>query len=160
MNMKVQDVMTSNVKSCRRDASLAEVAAMMWENDCGTLPVLNDAGQVIGMITDRDVAIAVATKDRLAAEIKVNEVISGSLYSCASGEDIRSALKTMQHEKVRRLPVINEDGLLQGILSMNDIVLRAEEAKGKYEPELSYGDTMKTLRAICEHHSQKATAQA
>jgi CBS domain-containing protein len=158
--MKVQDVMTSYVKSCRYGTNLAEAAAMMWEHDCGTLPVLNDAGQVIGMITDRDIAVAVATKGRLASEIKVNEVISGNLYSCTLDEDIQSALKTMRHEKVRRLPVVNEDGLLQGILCMNDIALRAEEARGKYVPELSYEDAMSTLKAICEHRPHKAAAHA
>jgi CBS domain-containing protein len=152
--------MTSNVKSCQPETNLAEAAALMWDNDCGTLPVLNDAGRVIGMITDRDIAIATATKGRLASEIRVNEAMSGNLFSCALGEDTKSALKTMRHEKVRRLPVVNHDGLLQGILSLNDIVLRAEEAKGKYVPDLSYEDAMSTLKAICEHRPHRAAAHA
>ena len=143
--MKVQEVMTSNVRACRYDTNLAEAAAMMWEHDCGTLPVLNDAGRVIGMITDRDIAIAAGTRGRPAPEIKISEVISGNLYSCTLDEDVKSALKTMRHEKVRRLPVVNEAGLLQGILCLNDIALRAEEASGKYVPELSYEDAMSTL---------------
>jgi CBS domain-containing protein len=66
----------------------------------------------------------------------------------------------MRHEKVRRLPVVNDSGMLQGILCMNDIVLRAEEAEGKREPELSYEDAMSTFKAICEHRPLKAAAKA
>ena len=83
----------------------------MWDYDCGALPVVNEAGHVIGMITDRDIAIAAATKRRPAAEIAVSEVISGNVCSCVRDDDIKSALKTMRHEKVRRLPVVKADGI-------------------------------------------------
>lgn len=156
--MKVQDVMTSNVKSCRPEINLAAAAALMWEHDCGVLPVVDGAGQVIGMITDRDIAIAAAIKGRPASQIAVGEVISGKVYSCTLDEDVKAALKTMRHEKVRRLPVVNDGGMLQGILSLNDIVLRAEEAKGKHLPELSYEDVVGTLKAVCEHRPHQAAA--
>jgi CBS domain-containing protein len=158
--MKVKDVMTSNVKSCRPEASLAAGATMMWEYDIGVLPVVNEAGKVLGMITDRDIAIAAATKGRPATEIPVQELISGRLYPCHQNDDVHTALKTMRQERVHRLPVVNEDGMLQGILSMNDIVNRAEESRGKREPKLSYEDAMSTLKAICEHRPLKAAAHA
>ncbi|MCI0337757.1 MAG: CBS domain-containing protein [Acidobacteria bacterium] len=158
--MKVQDVMTSNVNSCRPETNLAVVAAMMWDEDCGVMPVVNDVGKVVGMITDRDIAIAVATKGRLASEIPVSEVITDRVHSCTVGEDIKSALKTMRHEKVRRLPVVNDDGLLQGILCTNDLVLRAEEARGKHVPDLPYEDVMSTIKAICEHRPRTTAASA
>jgi CBS domain-containing protein len=158
--MKVEDVMTSDVKTCRPDINLAAVAAMMWEYDIGALPVVDDSGRAMGMITDRDVAIAVATKGRSASEIPASDVISGRVYPCHPNDDIRTALKTMRHEKVRRLPVVNDSGMLQGILCMNDIVLRAEEARGKREPELSYEDAMSTFKAICEHRPLRAAASA
>lgn len=149
--MKVQDVMTSEVRTCRPETSLAAAATMMWENDCGVLPVVNHDNRVIGMITDRDIAIAVGTKGRPAPEISTGEVITRKVCSATLDEDIHIALKTMRHERVRRLPVTNRDGMLQGILSLNDILLRAEEEKGKHQPELSYDDAMSTLKAICEH---------
>lgn len=90
------------------------------------------------MITDRDIAIAAATKGRLATEINVGEVISGNVYACVLDENVNSALKTMRRERVRRLPVIGSDGKLAGTLSINDIVLRAGEAKGKQAPEIPY----------------------
>ncbi|HEY9434110.1 MAG TPA: CBS domain-containing protein [Blastocatellia bacterium] len=93
----------------------------------GALPVVNRENRVIGMITDRDIAIAAATKARLASEIPVSEVISRKVYSATPDEDIHTTLKTIRHEKVGRLPIVNRDGMLQGILSLNDIALRAEE---------------------------------
>jgi CBS domain-containing protein len=133
---------------------------IMWDGDCGVIPVVNDEGKVVGMITDRDIAIASATRGRLASDIPVSEVITGQVYSCTLDEDIKSALKTMRHEKVGRLPVVNDEGLLQGILCMNDAVLRAEEARGKHVPDLSYEDVMSTMKAICEHRPRAASAVA
>lgn len=156
--MKVQDVMTSNVMTCRPEDNLATVATKMWEDDIGVLPVVDEAGKIKAMITDRDIAIAAATKGRPAKDISVREVVSERLYPCHPNDDVQAALKTMRHEKVRRLPVVNEDGILQGILCMNDLVLRAEEAKGRREPDISYEDAMNTLKAICEHRPLKAAA--
>lgn len=156
--MKVQDVMNSHVQSCQPDTNLAAAAGVMWDHDCGVLPVVNDVGQVIGMITDRDIAMAAATKGRQAGEIPVRDVLSGHVYSCAPDDDIHAALKTMRHAKVRRLPVVNAEGQLQGILCLNDIALRAEEAHGRHVPEISYDDAMSTLKAVCEHRPAKMAA--
>lgn len=101
------------------------------------------------MITDRNIAIAVATQGRLASGIPASDVVSGKVYSCYPNDDVRTALKTLRHEKAHRSPVVNDSGILQGILCMNDIVIRAEEARGRREPELSYEDVMITLKAIC-----------
>jgi CBS domain-containing protein len=158
--MKVQDVMTSEVKSCRPETSLAVAAVMMLNYDCGALPVVNDENKVIGIITDRDIAIAAATKARLASEIPVGEVISRKVYSAMPNEDIHAALKTMRHEKIRRLPIVNRDGMLQGILSLNDIALRAEEEEGRRHPELTYEGAMSTFKAICEHRPARRAAAA
>jgi len=149
--MKAEDIMTRNVMACRPEASLAQVAALMWDYDCGAMPVVDDSNRVTGMITDRDIAIAAATKGRRATDISVGEVMSGNVYACARDEDVKSALKTMRREKVRRLPVIGPDGKLAGILSFNDVVLRAEEGKGRQTPEISYDDVMSTFKAVCEH---------
>jgi CBS domain-containing protein len=149
--MKVQDVMTRNVKSCHPESSLAQAAVLMWDYDFGVLPVVDDQDRVMGLITDRDIAIAAATKGRLTTETAVGEVMSGNVYACALDEDVKSALKTMRREKVRRLPVIGNDGKLAGILSINDVVLRAEEVRVGQAPEISYEDIASTFKALCEH---------
>lgn len=158
--MKVFDVMTSEVRSCRPETNLAEVATLMWEHDCGALPVVNHENRVIGMVTDRDIAIAVGTKGRPAAQIPVSELMTGNVYLALLDDDIHNALKTMRHEKVRRLPIINKEGFLQGVLSLNDIVLRAEVEKGRHHPELTYEDAMSTMKAVCEHRPGLQAAAA
>ncbi len=149
--MKAKDVMTRNVKSCHPETNLSQVAALMWDYDFGAMPVVDEGDRVMGMITDRDIAIAAATSGRRATEITVGEVMSGNVYACALDEEISSALKTMRREKVRRLPVIGADGKLAGILSLNDIVLHAGESRGREIPEIPYEEVMSAFKAVCKH---------
>ena len=147
--MKVQDVMTYDVQTCRPETNLADAAMRMWRGDCGILPIIADGQKVVGVITDRDICVAAATKHRDPANIRVKEVMSGKVYGCSCDTDIHEALKIMQQKQVRRLPIISaEDGRLQGILSMNDVALKA---KADREAELSAEDVENTLRAICAH---------
>lgn len=150
--MKVKDVMTAGAKACLPEASLAAAASLMWENDCGALPVVSVEDKVVGMITDRDICFGATTKNRPASEIAVAEVIAGQVFACTPEDDIREALKTMRRERVRRLPVVGADGRLRGIVSMNDVVLKAEEQSNDDVPELSYGDVVQTYKAICAHN--------
>lgn len=154
--MKVQEVMTGDARTCGPDTNLAAVAMIMWETDCGAVPVLDDAGKVIGMITDRDICMAAATKNREASRIAVGEVITGDVFSCRPEDDLSDALKTMRNEQVRRLPVIGGDGELCGVLSVNDVLLRAEVAGGKKTQALSYAEAVDTLKSICEHRAPQA----
>jgi CBS domain-containing protein len=149
--MKVQDIMTRDVQCCGPDINLAAAAKMMWDSDCGVLPVLNVEGRVLGVITDRDICVAVATRNKLPSEITVWETVTGKACTCRDTDDVHTALEIMKREKVRRLPVVDEDGFLQGMLSMNDLVLNAEETKAKKAPALSYEDVMYTLKAISAH---------
>lgn len=149
--MKVHDVMTEDVKFCRPETNLAAAAAIMWENDCGALPIVADGGKAIGVITDRDIAIALGTRNKQAAEIPVMEVMSGELFATSPDEDIHTALKLMRKEKVHRLPVINPQGKLEGILSLNDVALHAVHPNGKTMPAFNYEDVVSTLKAVCEH---------
>jgi CBS domain-containing protein len=147
--MKVQDVMTDEVQTCRPETNLADAAMRMWRNDCGVLPVVADGQKVVGMITDRDICMAAATKHRDPANIRVKEVISGKVYGCSADTEIHEALKIMQRKQVRRLPIVSaENGTLQGILSMNDIALKAEAGR---KAELTAEDVEGTMRGICAH---------
>lgn len=147
--MKISEIMTSEVITCQRGTNLAEAATRLWDNDCGVLPVVDDDGKVVGLISDRDICIAVITKNKLASEIAVGEVISGNaVFSCAADEDINQALRAMRQHQVRRLPVTGADETLEGILSINDVVLAAENEQGQ---GVSFEDAMMTLKAICKH---------
>jgi len=149
--MKVQDVMNYNVQSCRPETNLADAAMQMWRGDFGILPVVAPARKVVGMITDRDICMAGATKHRDLTNIRVKEVMSGKVYGCSPDTDIREALKIMQQKQVRRLPIISaETGRLEGILSLNDLALKA---RAERNAELSAEDLENTLRAICTHRT-------
>ena len=158
--MKVKEVMTVDPTAIWLTDSLRTAAQTMWQNDCGIVPILKDGKTVVGVITDRDVCMATAMRDRPQSSISVEEVMSPSVYSVKPDDDVRKALELMQEHKVRRLPVLNADGELKGMLSMNDLVLRAEEPNGKKKPRLSFQDVMKTYKAICEHPVPMTAAAA
>jgi len=124
---------------------------MMWDSDCGALPVLNVEGKVLGMITDRDICMAAATKNRPPSQITVWETITPRAFTCRPTEDVHVALDLMKRKQVRRLPVVDEDGILQGMVSVNDIILQAGAAQWKKSPELSIEDLMSTLKGISAH---------
>lgn len=157
--MKVQEIMTSEVQSCSPENDLATAATMMWNYDCGCVPVVDGEGQVIGMVTDRDICMAVATRLRTASEITVGEVMTGEVHACAPDEDVKNALDVMREKKLRRLPVVATDGALIGILSINDVVLHAEKGAGKHH--VAHKDVMATLKTLCAHRApQPASARA
>jgi CBS domain-containing protein len=145
--MKVIDVMTGTAFYCSPHTNLGSAAELLWNQNCGILPIV-DNQKVVGVVTDRDLFIALGTRNRLPAEITVGEVSSGTVHLCYADEDIHTALETMAREKVRRLPVINRKGILQGVLSMDDIVIRAEPRKPGVLSELSYEDVMGALKKI------------
>ena len=158
--MKVKEIMTANPKACTLTDNLAEAARLMWEADCGIVPVVAESGKVVGLITDRDICMSAMIKGRTESNIAVEDAISGKLFACRPEDDIHTALKTMRENKVRRLPVVAADGKLQGMLSMNDVVLKAAEAGDKKTPELSYGDVVNTYKSICQHRLPMQQAQA
>lgn len=147
--MKVRNLMTSDVKTCRPDTNLAEAVRDMWEGDCGALPVVSDEGRVIGVITDRDICIAVATKARPADRIAVREVAGNQPVTCLAGDDAKAALQSMKAHKIRRLPVVDADGHVKGMLSLSDIVTHA----GAATPSAM----VSALASICEHRPTGVT---
>lgn len=148
--MKVKDVMTPNAQAIWLTESLADAAKLMWENDCGVLPIIKDGRKVVGVITDRDICMASAVRDRNPSAISVEEVMSGLVYGIGPEDEIDQALQTMQEHHIRRLPVIDTDGELQGIMSMNDVVLHVG-ADGATEEAIDYKEVLKTFQAICQH---------
>ena len=145
--MRVEDVMTKDVSCCNPGTSAAAAAEMMLSRDCGVLPVLEDSGQLVGMVTDRDLFIALGTQNRPAAELQVGAIMRQDPSLCAPEDDVRNALKTMAQQRVHRLPVVDKSGELKGILSMNDVVLQPQaETNGVFKD-----DVIRTLKAICEH---------
>ncbi len=150
--MKVQDVMMGTPATCNSGTNLGAAIEILWNRNCGILPVVNAENQVVGIVTDRDLCIALGTRNRLPGEITVAEVVSGKVFSCKPADDIQTALATMAQEQVRRLPVINVEGKLEGILSMDDVTLHAEPRTSGKHPELSFEDVAVTLKKLYAPH--------
>jgi CBS domain-containing protein len=149
--MEVRRIMTSNVAACSPDTNLSAAASLMWQYDCGVIPVIDWNRKVVGVITDRDICMAAAMSNRPASQIAVSEVISGEVFACAPEDEVGEALATMQRRQVLRLPVVDKDGALQGILSMNDIVLRAEDGRKSAGDGISYSEVINTRKVIGQH---------
>lgn len=151
--MKVKEIMTGSPSVCDLNESLAEAAKTMWDADCGVLPVLKDGKEVVGVITDRDICMAMAMRHCSPAGVSVEEVISGEVYSVAPQDEVQKALELMQQKQVLRLPVISPEGELEGMLSMNDVVLKAQRKANGKTPEIKYADVVDTYKAICAHRT-------
>ena len=109
--------------------SLARAADMMWQKDCGVVPVVDADKRVVGMITDRDICIAVGSRDCKASEIKAEEFCADNIIACQPDEKIKDALKKMGKNKIKRLPVTSQSGELVGIISLSDILPATEKDK-------------------------------
>lgn len=127
--MKVQDVMTREVGFCRAEDNLAGAANIMWDKDCGAVPIVDAENRVVGMITDRDVCIAVATRDARASEIGVAEFCREKIIACAPDDKLKDVLKKMAKNQVKRLPVVSQNQELIGIISITDILLSTDNDK-------------------------------
>jgi CBS domain-containing protein len=145
--------MTRSPFYCQPETNLASATELMWEGDCGFLPVVENDGKVFGVVTDRDICIALGTRNCLPSDVTVKDVIAAQrLYFCHPDDDIHEALKIMQEAKVRRLPVMTHEGALVGVISMDDIVARSEPARTGKPQELSNDEVVKSFRAITERH--------
>ena len=152
--MQVKQLMTSDIATCRPDTNLAVVAKLMWDKDCGFVPVVDAAGKIAGVITDRDICIASATRRLLPDQITATQAMRKPPIQTTQPEDaIEKALATMKQFQVRRLPVIAADGTLQGVVSMNDIVMASQQKEGP-----APADIVSTLSAICAHRPAKVAA--
>ncbi len=160
--MKVKEVMMRTPYACHQETNLAAATELMWKGNCGFLPVLDASGRIRGVLTDRDICIALGTRNILAAALTAGEVIRLKPHTCLPEDDVHDALQTMREARVHRLPVISPDGKLVGVISMHDILLHAEPARFGKEPELSSDEVVRTYRSILQKElpvaAKKATA--
>lgn len=145
--MKIDQYMTTNVAVVNAVDSLHSAAHLMWEIDCGALPVEKDSA-VVGMITDRDIAMAAYLCGKPLNEILVDDIMSDELFSCKPSDEIAVAENLMTMNKVRRLPVKDEANKLVGIISLNDIAVAYQSSGGK---QVKAVEVAETLSSICSH---------
>lgn len=161
--MRVRDLMSSPVQTCSPHDTLEHAARLLWEHDCGVLPVVDHNRRVGATITDRDICMGAYTKGGRLNELKVRDSMSKGLVSCRADDDLPTAARAMRQQRVRRLPVLDDAGRLVGLLSLNDLARAAahDVAVGR--------EALQTLTAICAHEqpiaqpkspAQKAVAGA
>jgi CBS domain-containing protein len=150
--MNVKDVMTASVVSVRSNDSLSAAAQLMWDCDCGSIPVKDETSeQVVGMITDRDICMATWSKALAPGAIRVSEAMSPEIYFSSPDESVSSAEHLMRSRQVRRIPVLDGEHRLVGILSLADIATEskrkgARSGTGEFAPS----EVAVTLADICE----------
>jgi predicted transcriptional regulator len=123
------------------------------------LPIVTSGGKLTGVLTDRDICLALGTQNERATEVTAKELSSRRVWSCGPEDPISDALRIMSRARIRRLPVVDSSGIVVGILSLN--VLWAQHADGTKRAGLSYEDFVNTLMVICQRpyaHARHANA--
>ena len=144
--MKVKDLMRRQPRTCAPESTLAEAALAMGETRCGVLPVV-ERGRTVGVLTDRDICLALARHDARPSEMRVDRAMTPSVHYLKEEETHSRALQLMRRWRVRRLPVLAADETLRGIVTLDDLALKATP-EGEDGP--SWADLVATYQAICE----------
>jgi CBS domain-containing protein len=158
--MQVERLMTKQVKSCSPSDTLERAAQLMWDGDCGCLPVCAGDGinRVVGMITDRDICMSALFEGKALRELTVSGAMAKQLLSCKAGDALTDAEKTMREARIRRLPVLDEQGALIGIIGLADLAREAARERSAAKQEITESEVGDTLAAICESSSGQRIA--
>jgi CBS domain-containing protein len=143
--MHVRDIMNHPVITCPSESNLNLVAQLMWEHDCGTIPVVDQEGRLAGIVTDRDICMAAYTQGALLESIPVTTAMAKHVLACHLDDSIETAEELMREGQIRRVPVIDNDARPVGIVAMNDLArLAARAKKSGVDREI-----VQTLAAVC-----------
>ena len=150
--MLVENLMTRQVQSCQVGDSLAHAAQLMWQHDCGAIPVCagDGAQRVVGVITDRDICMSALFEGKPLKDLRVNEAMSKSVTTVRPSDSLAQAERVMRDSHIRRLPVIDHDGALIGMISLADLAREAIRERSHPRKEVTENDIGNTLAAICE----------
>jgi CBS domain-containing protein len=153
--MNVSQLMNRSVETCGPDDSLADAAERMWRCDIGCLAVLDPQGSLVGMVTDRDLCMAALMEGRALHEIPVARAMCKDIASCAPSDSLIAAEEQMRTRQVRRLPVLDGDGRLVGMVSLNDLAREAERNVGRKGRAVSAEEITVTLAAVTRARQPK-----
>lgn len=124
--MNVYDIFTKHPKIAGIDTSVADIAAMMRDKNCGSIPIISE-NKMIGMITDRDIAIRCVAGGLDPAVTKARQIMTPNILYCYEDDSVEAVARNMAENQVRRLPVVNRDKMLTGIVSLGDLSLGCED---------------------------------
>jgi CBS domain-containing protein len=157
--VRIEQLMQKKLGSVTAEQSLDDAARVLWERDCGCVPVVSEDGshRVVGMLTDRDICMAAYTQGCTLRDRSVGSAMSRDVETCAPGDSVSVAEERMRKNQVRRLPVI-DGGRLVGIVSLNDLAITATRSKSGKGDQLLPADVAATLAGICQHRQPTALA--
>lgn len=145
--MQVQELMHAPVFSCDTQETMSAAAGLMWDHDCGVLPIVDGDGTVAGMITDRDICMAAYMKGRPLSELSVGDAMAKEVFSCHVDDAIEDVEKTMSRKQIRRMPVVDDDNRPVGLISLSDIVRHTARQK---RDSSAQQQALSTLASISE----------
>jgi len=141
--MQIAKLMHADVITCRDDDRLDRAAQLMWEHDLGCLPVVDQTGTVIGVVTDRDACMAAYTRGDRLIDIPVGVAMASPAVTCQAGDDIHRVEEIMRERQIRRMPVVDEGGRPLAMISLNDL------ARASARGSVPATEVASTLAAIC-----------
>ena len=129
--MKAQDIMSKDPRCVTPDATLADAARLMKDENIGIVPVVESESsrRLVGVITDRDIAVRAVAEGRDGTSTSVGHVMSSNVRTSTTNDSVSDVMDLMGREQIRRVPVVDERGTLVGIISQADIVLEAKDNK-------------------------------
>lgn len=146
--MRVEEIMTRDVATCVAGQSAADAARLMWERDCGCVPIVDADGDLAGIVTDRDLCMAAYTRGVPLHEISLDSVMSRTVQTCRPSDSVAEAERRMSEAQVRRLPIVGGLSQIVGILSVSDIARARTRSWIARIGEHVAGDVARTLAAI------------
>ena len=144
--MRIKNIMSHPPVTAVPNSSADTIARLMWEFDCGIVPIVGDDGRVIGVVTDRDICMAAYTQGKPLSGIDVTSAMAKDVVACHETDEVETAEHLMRDSRIRRLPVLDAENRLVGIVSMNDIARLAVHAKNSG----TYRGLVQTLAAVSE----------
>jgi CBS domain-containing protein len=159
--MKVGQLMKQSVCSCQPYDSLNTAAQIMWEHDCGCVPVVDHEGHPVAVVTDRDICMSAFFRGENLHGLCVADAMSKQVATCRETDTVADAEQTMRQQQVRRLPVVDEHNVLVGMLSLGDIAAEAgaETARSKKKTkDVAFPEVGQTLSAIAQPSNSHAVS--
>jgi CBS domain-containing protein len=158
--MRIEQIMTRPVQYCRPEDTLARAAQLMWDHDCGCLPVCSSDGatRILGVITDRDMCMHALFEGKPLTELRVSEAMAQHVRACKPSDTVADAERTMREAQIRRLPVVDRQGRLVGMVSLADLAQEAARERTATTKEITETEIGDTLAAICQPQGRQLAA--
>jgi CBS domain-containing protein len=147
--MKASELMTPSPSCASADDSIQDVARMMRDNDVGSVPIVDESGRVVGIVTDRDLAVRALAEGK-ATQLRVRDVMTASPSTCGPDDDVKDVQQTMSANQVRRVPVVDASGHVVGIIAQADLALAADQ-------KISEKEVAKVIEKISEPATREPT---